>query len=102
MIDRCIFIISVHDENVEMPDEDETLAAEMLAVAADVEEMELGCGEADRLFLEPVESGLIARYGPDEGRRLYAEFMEAFEEAGCSLYAEATGAFAGVSYLLAS
>jgi hypothetical protein len=64
--------------------------------------MDLGCGDTDRLILGPIEGELVARYGPETGGRLHAEFIGVFEEAGCRLYAEAVGASEGVPYLLAS
>jgi hypothetical protein len=91
-----------HHEDDGTPGAGAMRAAEMETIAAWVEGMDLGCGDTDRLILEPVEGELVARYGPETGGRLNAEFIEAFEEAGCRLYAEAVGASEGVPYLLAS
>ena len=85
-----------------MPEAEAMRAAEMEIIAAWVEGMDLGGGDTDRLILGPIEDELVARYGPETGSRLYAEFIEAFEEAGCRLYAEAVGAFEGVPYVLVS
>ena len=85
-----------------MPEAEALMAAEMETIAASVEGMDLGCGDTDRLILEPIEGELVARYGPEAGGRLHAEFIEALEEAGCRLYAETVGAFEGVPYLLVS
>ena len=85
-----------------MPEAGPMRAAEMETIAAWVEGMDLGGGDTDRLILGPIEDELVARHGPEAGGGLSAEFIEAFEEAGCRLYAEAVGAFEGVPYLLAS
>ena len=85
-----------------MPEAEATRAAEMEAIAAWVEGMDLGSGDTDRLILGRIEGELIARYGVETGGRLSAEFLAAFEEAGCRLYAEAVGAFEGVPCLLGS
>ena len=102
VIDRCISLMVAHHEGDRMPEAEAMMAAEMETIAAWVEGMDLGCGDTDRLILEPIEDELVARYGSEAGGRLYADFIEAFEEAGCRLYAEAVGAFEGVPYLLAS
>jgi hypothetical protein len=101
MIDRCISLTVAHHDHG-MPEAEAMMAAELEIIAAWVEGMDLGCGDTDRLILEPIEGELVARYGMEAGSRLYAEFIEAFEEAGCRLYAGAVGAFEGVPYLLAS
>ena len=85
-----------------MPEAGAMMAAEMETIAAWVEGMDLGGGDTDRLILGPIEGELIARYGLETGGRLSGEFLAAFEEAGCRLYAEAVGAFEGVPCLLAS
>jgi hypothetical protein len=102
VIDRCIALMVAHHEDDGMPGAETRTAAEMLTIAARVEGMDLGCGDTDRLILEPIEGELVTRYGLEAGGRLHAEFIDAFEEAGCRLYAEAVGAFEGVPYLLAS
>jgi hypothetical protein len=102
VIDRCIRLVVAHHEDDGMPEAEPMMAAEMEIIAAWVEGMDLGCGDTDRLILEPIEGELVNRYGPEPGDRLHAEFIEAFEEAGCRLYAEAVGASEGVPYLLAS
>jgi hypothetical protein len=101
-IDRCISLVVAHHEDDGMPEAGAMRAAEMEAIAARVEGLDLGCGDTDRLILEPIEDELVARYGPEAGGGLHAEFLAAFEEAGCRLYAEAVGAFEGVPYLFAS
>src|SRR6516165_6824599 len=101
-IDRCISLIVAHHEDDRMPEAEAMMAAQMEAIAAWVEGMDLGCGDTDRLILEPIEGELVARYGPETAGRLHAEFIEAFEEAGCRLYAEAVGASGGLPYVLAS
>ena len=85
-----------------MPGAEALMAAEMETIAAWVEGMDLGCGDTDRLILEPIEGELVARYGWETGDRLFTEFIEAIEGAGCRLYAEAVGASEGVPYVLAS
>jgi hypothetical protein len=102
VIDRCISLMVAHHEGDGMPEAEAMMAAEMETIAAWVEGIDLGCGDTDRLILEPIEGELVARYGPETGGRFHAEFIEAFEEAGCRLYAEAVGAFEGVPYLLVS
>jgi hypothetical protein len=102
VIDRCISLVVAHHEDDGMPEAEAMMAAEMETLAAWVEGMDLGCGDTDRLILEPIEGELVARYGLETGGGLHAEFIAAFEEAGCRLYAEAVGAFEGVPYLLAS
>jgi hypothetical protein len=102
VIDRCISLIVAHYEDDGMPGAETMMAAEMLTVAAWVEGMDLAGGDTDRLILGPIEDELVARYGLETGGRLSAEFIEAFEEAGCRLYAEAVGSSEGVPYLLAS
>jgi hypothetical protein len=91
-----------HHEDDGMPGAETVMAAEMRTIAAWVEGMDLGGGDTDRLILEPIEDELVARYGPEAGGGLAAEFLEAFEEAGGRLYAESVGASEGVPYLLAS
>jgi hypothetical protein len=102
VIDRCISLMVAHHEDEGMPEAEAMRAAEMEAIAAWVEGMDLRSGDTDRLILEPIEGELVARYGMATGGRLHAEFIEALEEAGCRLYTEAVGAFEGVPYLLAS
>ena len=102
VIDRCISLIVAYHEDDGMREAEAMMAAQMEAIAAWVEGMDLGCGDTDRLILEPIGGELVARYGPGAGGRLHAEFIEAFEEAGCRLYAEAVGAFEGVPYVLVS
>jgi hypothetical protein len=102
VIDRCISLMVAHHEGDGMPETEAMMAAEMETIAAWVEGIDLGCGDTDRLILEPIEGELVARYGSETGGRLYAEFIEALEEAGCRLYAVTVGAFEGVPYLLVS
>ena len=102
VIDRSISLVVAHHEDAGMPEAEAMRAAEMEIIAAWVEGMDLGCGDTDRLILGPIEGGLVARYGPETGGRLHAEFIEALEEAGCRLYTEAVGAFEGLPFLLAS
>ena len=102
VIDRCISLMVAHHEDDGIPEAEAMIAAEMETIAARVEGMDLGGGDTDRLILEPIEGELVARYGSETGVRLYAEFIEALEQAGCRLYAEAVGAFEGVPYLLVS
>jgi hypothetical protein len=102
VIDRGIALMVAHHEDGGMPGAETRMAAEMLTIAVWVEGMDLGGGDTDRLILGPIEGELVARYGPEAGRRLHAAFIEAFEEAGLRLYAEAVGASEGVPYLLAS
>lgn len=55
------------------------MVTEMRAVARRVRESGLGGKDTDERILRPVEAGLIVRYGPEAGRRLYVEVAEAFE-----------------------
>lgn len=96
VIDHCISLMVAHHEDDGMPEAETLMAAEMLTIAAWVEGMDLAGGDTDRLILEPIEDELVARYGLEAGGRLSAEFIEAFEDAGCRLYAEAVGTFEGV------
>jgi hypothetical protein len=111
VIGRCISLIVAHHEDDWMPEAEAMMAAQMETIAAWVEGMDLGCGDTDRLLgcgdtdrliLEPIEGELVARYGWETGGRLHAEFIEAFEVAGCRLYAESVGASEGLPYVLAS
>lgn len=102
VIDHCIILMVAHHEDDGMPEAEARMAAEMLTIAAWVEGMALAGGDTDRLILEPIEDELVARYGLETGGRLHAEFLAAFEEAGCRLYAESVGVSGGVPYLLAS
>ncbi len=55
------------------------MVAEVRAVAGWVEESGM-CGmAADEQILSPVQSELVARYGPVVGGRLDAEFAKAFK-----------------------
>ena len=54
------------------------MTAEVRATAAGVSELDLGHDQADKRVIRPVEGELVARYGPDTGRKLYNDFVKAF------------------------
>src|SRR5262249_61117687 len=81
VIDRCISLIVAHHEDDGMPEAEAMMAAQMETIAAWVEGMDLGCGDTDRLILEPIEGKRGAPYGWEAGGRLRAGGVEAVGES---------------------
>ena len=78
-IARCVSIVVFFHNSQKTPKMRTMMVAEVQAVAGSVEELGM-CGMAtDEQILLPVESELVARYGPAVGRRLNAEFARAFK-----------------------
>jgi hypothetical protein len=79
MIARCVSVV-VFYQNGEMTAKTKAMRAdEFRTVAGRVRELGLSPGATEERILCPLEAELIARYGPEAGRRLNAEFLKAFE-----------------------
>ena len=79
MIARCVGI-AVFYRNGELTTKTKALmAAEFRTAAGRIDELGMGRKAVEENVLRPMEAELIARYGPEEGRRSSAEFLKAFE-----------------------
>jgi hypothetical protein len=79
---RFFSILVEYHDAVRTPAARSQMVAEVRAVVEGIVVMGLGIGETDSLVLRPVEAELLARYGPEVGTRINAEFVEAFEGWG--------------------
>ncbi len=61
------------------------MIAEIHTVVGFLLELNLPEGATERGILGPMDDYLLARYGHEVGRRLNAEFLDAFEEVGMPL-----------------
>lgn len=77
-IARCVGITVFYHNGAITANVRAMRALEYKTVAGRVKELGLSHEATEERILRPVEAELIARYGPEEGRRLNVEFLKAF------------------------
>lgn len=77
---RCVGIVVYH-HNERTSRASGAMASEVRAAVGWLTATGLGIDAIDRRVVGPVESELIARYGPEAGCRLYQEFVRSFDLA---------------------
>jgi hypothetical protein len=79
-VTRCIAIMAAyHDAGQGVQTAGEAVVG-VQGVAGHVRGFHLEVDALDAHILHPVESELLARYGPEETNRIYGTFLKAFEE----------------------
>ena len=76
---RCVATMVLYHNEGRTRSSTLAMKAEVRATAAHVSGLGVtGAQSGERVFL-PVEAELIARYGPEAGRRLHREFVRAYD-----------------------
>ena len=81
-IERCVAAMVRYHDRARSPEADVRMITEVQVVAGFVEELGLAIGEIGERIVRPVEDELVGRYGREDGPRLAARFVGAFEIMG--------------------
>jgi hypothetical protein len=76
---RCVSIMTVYHNGDQSPSTKDAMVSEVRAVARSIEEFNLGCMATERQIILPVESELLALFGPRVGEILNSDFLWAFQ-----------------------
>ncbi len=81
-IARCVSIIVKYHDQSRTRQSTLWMVGEVQTVANEIAALDLKIREVDEQLFRSVEAALIARFGPELGVRLTAEFLKAFEGYG--------------------
>jgi hypothetical protein len=98
IVDLCMTVMyRYHDDN-RMPRRKARMVAEVRDLAAWLMELAPEPDELDQRILRPVQGRLLARFGPELGASLKADFLAAFEDRGGTTDAGSPGGPTGWRY----
>lgn len=78
-VDRCVSIMVFYHDAEQSPAMKESMVSEVQAIAHLMGEFNLGCMATEQQIILPVESKLLARFGPRVGELLHSDFLQAFQ-----------------------
>jgi len=87
---RCLTILLRYRHGARTAATKAAMVGEIEAVVAWLMELDFPSGVTEGGVLPPVETYLLARYGPEAGQKLKAEFVEAFAAAETDLISHKT------------